>query len=60
MSRSIYPELRKELTFALGEAQTENPYVAAGIAMEIVRAKLERCLAGTPDGAALIQELLAR
>lgn len=34
-------ELQRDLTQALGEAQTENYGVAAGIAVEVMRSRLE-------------------
>lgn len=68
MTASIYAELRRDLTNALGGAQTENPWVEAGIALEIMRARLEKHFASmefgdaeqTMTGDAYIQSLLAR
>lgn len=56
---SIEKQMRQELTFALGEAQTENPYVAAGIAIEIFKAQLERLVAHEVDPTSTINMLLA-
>lgn len=39
-------ELQRDLTQALGEAQTENHGVAAGIAVELMRSRLEQHFAG--------------
>ena len=68
MTASIYAELRRDLTNALGESQTENPWVEAGIALEIVRKRLEQHFASmefgdserTVTGNEYIQSLLAR
>lgn len=43
---SIYCELRREVSAALGEAASENCWVEAGIAVEIVRRRLERLMSG--------------
>ena len=56
---SIEKQMRQELTFALGESQTENPYVAAGIAIEIFKAQLERLVAQEVDPTSAINKLLA-
>lgn len=56
---SIEKQMRQELTFALGESQTENPYVAAGIAIEIFKAQLERLMAQEADPTSAINMLLA-
>lgn len=68
MTASIYAEMRRDLTNALGESQTENPWVAAGIALEIMRKRLEQQFATlefgdaerTVAGDEYIQALLAR
>ena len=68
MTSSIYAELRRDLTNALGESQSENPWVEAGIALEIVRTRLEQHFASMEfgneerfvGGDKYIQSLLAR
>lgn len=54
---SIYTPLRREITVALGEAQTENPWIEAQIALQLVRARLEQAMAGSviegEDGAVM-------
>lgn len=54
---SIYTPLRREITEALGEAQTENPWIEAQIALQLVRARLEKAMAGSviegEDGAVM-------
>lgn len=56
---SIEKQLRREITYALGESQTENPYVAAGIAMEIFKARLERLVVEEADPTLVLRQLLA-
>ena len=56
---SIEKQMRQDLTFALGESQTENPYVAAGIAIEIFKAQLARLVAQEVDPTSAIHKLLA-
>ena len=41
MAASIHQEIRRDVSSALGEAQSENCWVEAGIAIEIVRQRLE-------------------
>lgn len=43
---SIYRPLRTEVTNAIGESQTENPWISAGIALEVCRAELEARFSG--------------
>lgn len=42
MAASIHQEIRRDVSSALGEAQSENCWVEAGIAIEVVRQRLER------------------
>lgn len=43
---SIYTQVRREVSTALGEAATESCWVEAGIAVEVIRQRLERLMAG--------------
>jgi hypothetical protein len=42
MAASLHQEIRRDVSSALGEAQSENCWVEAGIAIAIVRQRLER------------------
>lgn len=42
MAASLHQEIRRDVSSALGEAQSENCWVEAGIAIEVVRQRLER------------------
>ena len=41
MAASLHQEIRRDVSSALGEAQSENCWVEAGIAIEIVCQQLE-------------------
>lgn len=64
----IYTPLRRELAAAFGEAQTENYWVEAHIALELISARLQQALAGTVvesengavmEGSAFVRQLLS-
>jgi hypothetical protein len=66
---SIYQPLRRGLTNAIGEAQSENPWINAGIALELCRAELEARFASVMvtasngevcDGSDFVRDLLSR
>ena len=42
MASSLHQEIRREVSSALGEAQSENCWIEAGIAIAVVRQRLER------------------
>ena len=42
MASSLHQAIRRDVSSALGEAQSENCWVEAGIAIEVVRQQLER------------------
>lgn len=41
MAVSLHNQLRRDVSCALGEAQSENCWVEAGIAVEVMRQRLE-------------------